>query len=81
MTPRLREKLYLYAHTLAMALGEGTLACASLAPTLGLTEEKCAFYLKQLGCKVDKKKKDEARLATLPLPLSFPKLGRGRKIT
>ena len=82
ITPELRDKIFLYAHTLALALSDGRVLASSLAPTLGLTEEKCAFYLKQLGCKVEKLKNLQGvteRMAVLHLPLSFPKLSRGKK--
>jgi hypothetical protein len=71
ITPPMREKICMHALALALRLGKGELTCAALASGLSLTEEKCAFYLKQLGCTVNRK------VAKLTLPLVFPKLSRG----
>lgn len=76
ITPPLREKLSM--HCLCMALVhvcDGRLRCDALAAPLGLTEQKCAFYLKQLGCIIEKVSGDS--VATLRLPLQLPKPGRG----
>ena len=83
ITRTCREKLCLYALTLGLMLGRGKLPAASLAPALGLTEQKTSFYLKQLGCKVDKVRalgdgaSERTSVATLTLPIQFPKLNRG----
>lgn len=83
ITRTCREKLSLWALTLSLLIGEGKTPTAALAPTLGLTEPKCSFYLKQLGCKVDKvralnsEEGERVGVASLPLPLTFPKLSRG----
>ena len=83
ITRTCREKLCLWALTLGLLLGNGKLPTAALASTLQLTEQKAAFYLKQLGCKVDKARDPSSEdggkvaVASLPLPLTFPKLGRG----
>ena len=37
---------------------------------------RCAFYLKQLGCKIERKS-GSPNLAVLQLPLTFPKVSRG----
>lgn len=76
ITPPLREKLCMYALALALVhVCDGQLRCDALAATLGLTEEKCAFYLKQLGCVVEKVA--GAKTGVLRLPLTFPKASRG----
>ena len=80
LTRTCREKLCLHVLTLALVLRDGRLPCAALASSLSLTEEKCAFYLKQLGCTVDAKHRaggEGGRVAVLKLPLTFPKLSRG----
>lgn len=76
LTRTCREKLCLHVLTLALVLRDGRLPCAALASSLALTEEKCAFYLKQLGCTVEAKHQ-ASRVAVLKLPLTFPKLSRG----
>jgi len=76
MTPELREKLALHSLALALLLKRGRLSTAALAADLGLTESKCAFYLKQLGCKIERKS-GSPNLAVLQLPLTFPKVSRG----
>ena len=76
VTPPLREKLAM--HCLALALvhvGGGRLRCDALAATLGLTEQKVGFYLKQLGCLVEKA--GGGKVGVLRLPLQFPKASRG----
>ena len=83
ITRTCREKLCLYALTLGLLLGNGKLPAVSLASALSLTEQKAAFYLKQLGCKLDKVRVpgdasgERTSVASLPLPLQFPKLGNG----
>jgi hypothetical protein len=47
----------------------------ALAATLGLTEQKVGFYLKQLGCVVEKA--GGGKVGVLRLPLQFPKASRG----
>ena len=71
ISPPMREKLAMHCLVVALVVGGGRLATDALASTLELTEQKCAFYLKQLGCAV------AAGHAKLRLPLEFPKLGRG----
>ena len=57
-------------------LKDGRLSCAALAASLSLTEEKTAFYLRQLGCSIEGKGSG-GKVAVLKLPLTFPKLSRG----
>ena len=75
ITPSMRDKIALHVFTLGLHLGGGQLACAALASSLGLTEERCVFFLRQLGCHV--KRMGGAKVAVLQLPLEFPKLSRG----
>ena len=77
LTPSSREKLYLHILALALHLAGGTLPAAALAADMRLTDEKVAFYLRQLGCKLEKRAGSAERVAVLQLPLVFPKLGRG----
>jgi hypothetical protein len=56
-------------------VGGGRLRCDALAATLGLTEQKVGFYLKQLGCVVEKA--GGGKVGVLRLPLQFPKASRG----
>ena len=73
-----REKLCLHILAMALLLGDGRLPCDALAASLSLTEEKCAFYLKQLGCAIAAKRAGtSSRVAALTLPLVFPKPSRG----
>ena len=49
-------------------------------PALGLSLKKVQFHLRQLGCAMAKSKADAdkgATIATLKLPLAFPKESRG----
>lgn len=76
ITTTMREKLAM--HCLAFALvhvGGGRLRCDALAATLGLTEQKVGFYLKQLGCVVEKA--GGGKVGVLRLPLQFPEASRG----
>lgn len=81
LTRTCREKLCIHILALALVLRDGRLPCHALASSLSLTEEKVAFYLKQLGCTVDAKSRTGSggggRVAVLKLPLTFPKLSRG----
>lgn len=77
ITPPLREKLCMHVLAFALVLCHGELPCDALATSLALTEQKCAFYLKQLGCTVTRGRNGGAGVAKLGLPLTFPKLSRG----
>jgi len=76
LTQPMREKLSMHCLCLALVhVCDGRLRCDALASSLSLTAEKCAFYLKQLGCEVTRSGGDA--YATLKLPLTFPKASRG----
>ena len=85
LTATCREKLVLHVLALALTLCEGELACEALATALELTAEKCSFYLRQLGCTVSRRRANApgagdapgGRVASLRVPLEFPKLSRG----
>lgn len=78
LTQPRREKLTLHALALALHVCGGQLPCAALAKGLGLTEQKAAFFLKQLGCAVEKRGlAEKVQVAVLRVPLTFPKLSRG----
>ena len=83
LTDPMRQKLALHAHALALRVAGGSVGTDAIAAPLALTTQKCAFYLRELGCKTeslagqqtaDGKKR---RVATLKLPLVFPKPSRG----
>jgi hypothetical protein len=77
LTPPRKDKLCLHTLALALHLTGGSLPCAALAADLKLTEEKTTFYLRQLGCVLQKRAGSKEKLAQLKLPLTFPKLARG----
>ena len=76
VTRTCKEKLCIHTLALALVLKDGRLSCAALAASLSLTEEKTAFYLRQLGCSIEGKGSG-GKVAVLKLPLTFPKLSRG----
>jgi len=75
MTDNMRQKLILHSLALALIIAEGTLPVASMHVPLRLTEQKCTFYLRQLGCTIQAQ--GGTKTAVLALPLVFPKVSRG----
>lgn len=72
-----KHKIALHTHAMAIWLTEGNMLSSELAPSLQLTEERCTFYLRQLGCTVVQKARKDGTDTDLPLPLKFPRLERG----
>mmetsp|Transcript_51530 Transcript_51530/g.118374 ORF Transcript_51530/g.118374 Transcript_51530/m.118374 type:complete len:420 (-) Transcript_51530:50-1309(-) len=74
----MKHKIALHAHALALWICDGKMLSSELAASLQLPEDRCAFYLRQLGCVVIPKAKDGIN-TELKLPLQFPRIEkRGR---
>merc|ERR1712113_775181 len=74
----MKHKINLYAHAMALWICDGKMLSSELSSSLQLPEDRCVFYLRQLGCTVLPKAKDGID-TELKLPLRLPKLEtRGR---
>ena len=83
ITSPMATKLYYHILALALLVTGGKITADQFAgppPALGLSLKKVQFHLRQLGCAMAKSKADAdkgATIATLKLPLAFPKESRG----
>ena len=83
ITSPMATKLYYHILALALLVTGGKITADQFAgppPALGLSLKKVGFHLRQLGCAMAKSKADAdkgATIATLKLPLAFPKESRG----
>ncbi|KAJ3332249.1 DNA-directed RNA polymerase I subunit rpa49 [Blyttiomyces sp. JEL0837] len=76
MPARLKDKLLGYIFCLALLLDDYKVDVGHLANDLSLSVAKVQSLFKELGCKVDAPKKNDAgegaRIAVLTVPLTFP---------
>jgi len=70
----MKQKLTLHALALALTLSKGSLFISEAASALALTEERCRFYLRQLGCSMDR----GSKAMTLKCPFELPKVEQSR---